>query len=97
MGQLFKHIILWNTEKEIILIRNRNVSFTEIVACIRAGQILDRYDHHNKKRYPAQKIFIVEIRNYAYLVPYVENDNEIFLKTIIPSRKATKLYLGKKL
>jgi hypothetical protein len=50
-------------------------------------------DHYNKKKYPNQKILIVDVDGYAYLVPFVKDGNELFLKTIIPSRKATKKYL----
>jgi hypothetical protein len=53
----------------------------------------DILNHKNQKRYPDQKIYAVEINNYVYLVPFVETEKEIFLKTIIPSRKATKKYL----
>lgn len=55
---------------------------------------MDDVAHPNTKKYPNQRILIVSIDDYAYLVPYVENENEIFLKTIIPSRKASKKYLG---
>lgn len=58
--------------------------------------MLDDIEHPNKAKYPNQRVFVVEVDEYAYLVPYVESDNEIFLKTVIPSRKATKQYLGGK-
>lgn len=56
--------------------------------------MLDDIEHPNKTKYPNQRVFVVEVDEYAYLVPYVESDDEIFLKTVIPSRKATKQYLG---
>lgn len=56
---------------------------------------LDILEHPNKARYPDQRIFVVELREYAYLVPFVESKDEVFLKTIIPSRKATRDHLGK--
>ena len=56
--------------------------------------MLDDYAHPNQKAYPGQRIMVIGIDNYAYLVPYVENEEELFLKTIIPSRKATQKYLG---
>jgi len=59
-----------------------------------AGDILDIIEHPNSKRYGGQRIFIVKMNNYAWLVPFVESEKEIFLKTIIPSRKATKKYLS---
>jgi hypothetical protein len=58
------------------------------------GGLLDDISHPNAIGYPNQKIFVIAIDNYAYLVPYVENDDEIFLKTVIPSRKFIKLYIG---
>lgn len=74
----------------------RNISFEEIVHRIQSGQILNIENHPNQKKYPDQKMFIVPIDNYVYLVPFVEEDEEkYFLKTIIPSRKATKKYLKK--
>lgn len=72
----------------------RGVSFEDIVFHIGAGDEVDLFDHPDKERYPNQKISVVMIEGYAYLVPYVESDSEIFLKTIIPSRKATKKYAG---
>ena len=63
---------------------------------IERGDILDDYLHPNQKDYPGQRIMVINIVNYAYLIPYVENDEELFLKTIIPSRKATQRYLGEK-
>ncbi len=61
---------------------------------ITQGNILDDSIHPNQEKYPNQRLLIVKIKNYAYLVPYVETNTEIFLKTIIPSRKATKQYLS---
>jgi uncharacterized DUF497 family protein len=89
--------INWNPDKNKKLIAERNISFEDVVFCLQSGGLLDDLAHRNKEKYPSQRIFIVSIDEYAYLVPYVENDHEIFLKTIIPSRKATKQYLrGKK-
>jgi uncharacterized DUF497 family protein len=84
----------WNPQKNDQLIRERNVSFEDVVLNIQLGNELDIFEHPNQEKYPGQKIAVVMIEDYAYLVPYVENDEEIFLKTIIPSRKATKQYLG---
>ena len=63
--------------------------------CIQRERLLDDIEHPNKTKYPNQRVFVVEVDGYAYLVPYIESDDEIFLKTIIPSRKATKQYLGR--
>ncbi len=83
----------WNNEKNELLKAERNVSFEEVVFYIEKGQLLDILQHPNQQKYPGQRIFIVNINDYAYLVPSVETEREIFLKTIIPSRKATKRYL----
>ena len=72
----------------------RGVSFELVVLNIQLGNEVDIYDHPNLKRYPGQKVSVVIIEDYAYLVPFVENDDEVFLKTIIPSRKATRKYVG---
>ena len=86
----------WNADKNLQLILERSISFEEVVFNIEKGGLLDVVQHPNQKRYPNQRIFIVNIENYAYLVPFVEQKDEIFLKTIIPSRKATRIYLGRK-
>ncbi len=80
--------------KNDLLKEVRGISFEEIVFHIRLGNEVDIFDHPNQKGYPGQKISVVIIEDYAYLVPFVETDEEIFLKTIIPSRKATKQYSG---
>ncbi len=85
----------WNIEKNEILKLERGISFEEVVYHIEKGDELDIYQHPNQDKYPNQMISVVAINNYAYLVPYIEkSNNEIFLKTIIPSRKATKKYIG---
>ncbi|MDD5243578.1 MAG: hypothetical protein PHU49_06130 [Syntrophorhabdaceae bacterium] len=75
---------------------SRGICFEDMVFFIERGEILDDYLHPNQKAYPGQRIMVIGVANYAYLVPYVENEEELFLKTIIPSRKATQLYLGEK-
>jgi uncharacterized DUF497 family protein len=84
----------WNSEKNNLLKESRGISFEEIVLNIQLGNEVDVFEHPNQDRYPGQKISVVLIENYAYLVPFVENEDELFLKTIIPSRKATKQYVG---
>lgn len=74
--------------------RVRGITFEEIVKHIELGAKIIETDHPNKEKYPNQKILIVDVAGYAYLVPCVIDKNEYFLKTIIPSRKATKKYLG---
>ncbi len=83
----------WESEKNRRLINQRGVSFEEVLVTIECGYILDIIEHSQKSKYPKQKIFIIEIENYAYLVPFIEDEEKIFLKTIIPSRKATKKYI----
>jgi len=83
----------WDSEKNEWLIQERGISFEEILIAINDGYLLDIVEHANKSNYPNQKVFIVEIEDYAYLVPFVEDEEKVFLKTIIPSRKATKKYI----
>ena len=71
----------------------RGVSFEEVLVAISHGALLDVITHPNLEKYPNQRIFIVRIRSYAFMVPFVETNGEIFLKTIIPSRSATRRYL----
>ena len=87
----------WSPDKNQELITERNISFEEVIFYLQSDGLLDDVKHPNDKDYPNQRMFIVKIEDYAYLVPYVENKDEIFLKTIIPSRKATKQYLGEKI
>ena len=83
----------WNPEKNELLKTERQVSFEDVVFYIEKGFLLDVLEHPNQEKYKGQKIFVVQIEDYAYLIPFIEDDREIFLKTIIPSRKATKQYL----
>lgn len=84
----------WNYEKNLKLKAERGISFEQVAMHIERGDVLDVVQHTNHKRYPNQQILVVEINNYAYLVPFVKDNKGIFLKTIIPSRKATRDYLG---
>ena len=84
---------VWDEEKNQLLKAERDISFEEVVAAIANGAVLDILEHSNQERYPNQQIFILQMRAYVWLVPFVESDNDIALKTIIPSRKATKKYL----
>lgn len=87
----------WDEEKNEWLKEERSVSFEDVVIALDQDGELDRIDHPDPKKYPNQKILIIKIENYAFLVPYVEDEEKVFFKTIIPSRKATKKYLaGKK-
>ncbi len=88
--------INWSAEKNRQLIRERGVSFEDVVFYLQKGEILDDLKHPNTDKYPNQRVFVLNMGGYAYLVPYVEDREQIFLKTIIPSRKATRQYLGEK-
>jgi uncharacterized DUF497 family protein len=83
----------WNDEKNAVLKAERQVSFEEIVLYIEMGWLLDVLEHPNQEKYKEQKIFVVQVNEYVYLVPFIETDTDVFLKTIIPSRKATKKYM----
>ena len=87
-------IFQWDVEKNKILAETRGITFEEIVQKIESGAVVVDTKHPNKKKYPNQKIMVIDIDGYAYLVPYVIDNNIYFLKTIIPSRRATKKYLG---
>lgn len=87
-----KHID-WDPAKNIELQEKRKVSFEEVEQALDEGRLITIIPHWNPKRYPNQKVFIVLIKRYVYLVPFVEDEEKIFLKTIFPSRKATKQYL----
>jgi uncharacterized DUF497 family protein len=84
----------WNEEKNRSLKKLRGVSFEEAVFHIENDFLIAVVDHPNEKKYKGQKMYIVNINDYVYLVPFIESGQEIFLKTIIPSRKATKKFLG---
>ena len=83
----------WNIEKNQRLKTERDVCFEDILLAIENDQILDVIEHKNQERYKGQKILVININNYVYLVPFTEDEEKIFLKTIIPSRKATKIYI----
>jgi uncharacterized DUF497 family protein len=83
----------WNNEKNEWLKEKRGVCFEQVVLLMEREEVLDVLEHPNQDKYPGQRIAIVGITEYAYLVPYVRDGEEIFLKTIIPSRKATNKYL----
>ncbi len=89
-------IFAWNPEKNEQLKVERGISFEEIVFHIEAGDVLLIEEHPNQERYPGQRVFSVQIEDYVYLVPHVMSESEIFLKTIIPSRKATKRLKGER-
>lgn len=82
-------------QKNRKLIELRGISFEEVISVLANKGPIDIVSHHNDEKYSHQRMYVVELHSYIYLVPFVEQENEIFLKTIFPSRKATKKYLGK--
>ena len=86
-------ILDWDEEKNLKLKRERGVGFEDVVIAISEGRILDILEHTNKERYRGQKLLIVEIEGYAFVVPFEEREDRIRLITVFPSRKMTKKYL----
>jgi uncharacterized DUF497 family protein len=84
----------WSPEKNETLKTDRGVSFEGVVVAIESGGLLDILAHPNQAKYPRQRILVVASDNYVLLVPFVEEEDYFFLKTIIPSRKATRDYLN---
>jgi len=83
----------WDPEKNEKLKAQRGVSFDDIVLRLERGDVLDILEHPDQERYERQRLFVVKIEEYVYVVPFVEEEEQVVLKTIIPSRKATKKYL----
>lgn len=91
----FEKIINWNVEKNNKLKSERNISFEDILSALKKWNFMKVFSHPNEEQYWNQKILLIDINNYIYCVPYIEDENEIFFKTIFPSRKYTKLFLNK--
>ena len=85
----------WNADKSDELKRERGITFEMIVQAMVDGGLLDTIVHPKQDRYPGQLLYIVEVEGYVYVVPFVPGDDENFLKTIYPSRKLTRHYLGR--
>jgi len=83
----------WSDTQNELLKKERGVSYEEVILAVEQDRVLDILEHPNQEKYPGQQILIVEIRDYAHIVPFIEAEMVIFLKTIIPSRKMTKIYL----
>jgi len=88
--------LTWNAAKNEQLKRERGIAFETVAYYLEQGRVLAVTAHPNTVRYPHQRMFVLQINAYIYLVPFVENDTEVFLKTIIPSRKATRTWLGRR-
>ena len=89
-------VIRWDEEKNQLLQIQRGLSFEMVLEKLEKQEILSRRTHPNTKKYPNQKIFVLMINEYVCYVPFVESDEEIFLKTIIPSRQLNKEFAGEK-
>jgi len=87
-------IFNWSEDKNKTLKKERNISFEEIVFAILNDQLLDILEHPNTEHYADQKLYVVALNDYAYIVPFIEREDEIFLKTVFPSRKYTRIYFG---
>ena len=87
--------IEYSIEKNQDVIKRHGVSFEEIIKAVKKGKVLANIEHPNQKKYPGQMLLVVEITNYAYGVPYVEDEIKQFFKTLFPSRKLTRKYLQK--
>lgn len=85
-------VIRWDHEKNEKLKSERGVTFEEVVYHIELGDVIDITKHPNQGKYPGQQIYVIRMHDYIHLVPFIETDDEVFLKTIIPSRKAEKEY-----
>ncbi|HJD55553.1 MAG TPA: toxin [Rickettsia endosymbiont of Pyrocoelia pectoralis] len=89
-----KHYFEFNQDKNVVLFKERGITFEQVIALIEQDHVLDSIDHPNQIKYPNQKMYIVDIDGYCYVVPHIIQEDKIFLKTVIPSKKATKKYLG---
>ena len=87
-------VFRWDPQKNALLMRERGLSFEQIALAVEGGDLLQVIEHPNAAKYPNQKIMIVAMDGYAFLVPFVQEEDGYFLKTIIPSRKATRDFMG---
>jgi len=86
----------FSAEKNALLKQERGVNFDDVIYCLENDGLLDTINHTSQK-YPHQKMFVVEMNEYVYTVPFVQNGNEFFLKTVYPNRRMVKQYLENKL
>lgn len=82
----------WNEEKNQQIKKQRGICFEDFIQAFEDDKVLDILEHHDKERYPNQKLFVVEINKYIHYIPFVKDDEKYFLKNIIPSRKLNKIY-----
>ena len=84
----------WNSEKNEWLKKEREISFETIIFHLAQGDLWKVSDHPDQSKYPGQRVYYVKVDDYIYMVPHIKEDKKVFLKTIIPSRKATRDYIG---
>jgi uncharacterized DUF497 family protein len=84
----------WNSDKNKLLYETRGITFDEVVQAIADGFAISDSPHPNAEKYPNQRVLSIALYDYVYLVPYVIDGNDYFLKTIIPSRKANRQHKG---
>lgn len=84
----------WDFAKNRLLLQSRGITFEEVIEAICEGYVVSDTIHPNVKKYPNQRLLIVHLKDYTFAVPYLIDGNDIILKTIIPSRKAHKMYRG---
>jgi len=89
-------VFRWDPQKNALLMRERGLSFEQVALAVESGDLLQVIEHPNPASYPNQKIMVVAMEGYAFLVPFVQEKDGFFLKTIIPSRKATRDFMGAK-
>ncbi len=87
--------VAWDVQKNERLKIERRISFEEVIEAIVNEQIIGKFPHPNQERYPGQQVYVVAFDEYVYIIPFVEDEEKIFLKTIYPSRKYTKKYIEK--
>ena len=87
-------VFRWDPQKNALLMRERGLSFEQVALAVESGDLLQVIEHPNPVSYPNQKIMVVAMEGYAFLVPFVQEKDGLFLKTIIPSRKATRDFMG---
>jgi hypothetical protein len=95
MSKLIDRLFDFSAEKNHQLIKERGLSFEDVIWALYDGKLLDTIEHPDQIKYPGQRIYIVNLNGYVCMVPFVrQNEYSVFLKTVIPSRKLTKKYLG---
>lgn len=80
----------FDPDKNAWLVVERGISFEQIIALIEGGKLIQVLEHPDRARYPNQLLYEVDVDGYVYVVPVVREGRILFLKTVYPSRKATR-------